>query len=296
MATLRDIRTRIASVKNTRQITSAMKMVSAAKLRRATESATSARPYQQTLTATLRRVAAGAGEVEHPLLTSRDVVKNVLVIVVTSDRGLCGGFNGTLNRRTEDFIKKQRAEGHVVTMRTYGRKSKDYFKSRGFADAVARTDLVRAQFADEAATLASELTAGFEAGAFDEAWIAFNQFKSVLAQVPTFNRVLPLSIETGASAAGVGATAPEGGAADYVYEPSGESLLGALLPMYLRTLLLQSFLETEAGEQAARMTAMDNATRNASDLISALTLEYNRGRQAAITKELIEIVSGAEAL
>lgn len=289
MATLRDIRTRIASVKNTRQITSAMKMVSAAKLRRATESATSARPYQQTLTQTLRRVAAGAGEIQHPLLTSRDVVKKVLVIVVTSDRGLCGGFNGTLNRRTEDFIKKQRAAGHDVTMRTYGRKSKDYFKSRGFANAIARTDLVRAQFADEAATLAGELTTEFEAGGFDEAWIAFNQFKSVLAQVPTFNRVLPLSIETGGASA-------EAAGADYVYEPSGESLLGALLPMYLRTLLLQAFLETEAGEQAARMTAMDNATRNASDLISALTLEYNRGRQAAITKELIEIVSGAEAL
>ncbi|MES2638806.1 MAG: ATP synthase F1 subunit gamma [Myxococcota bacterium] len=289
MATLRDIRTRIASVKNTRQITNAMKMVSAAKLRRATESATSARPYQQTLTLTLRRVAAGAGEVEHPLLTSRDVVKKVLVIVVTSDRGLCGGFNGTLNRRTEDFIKKQRAAGHDVAMRTYGRKSKDYFKNRGFANAISRTDLVRAQFADEAATLAGELTAEFEAGGFDEAWIAFNQFKSVLAQVPTFNRVLPLSIETGDASA-------EAGGADYVYEPSGESLLGALLPMYLRTLLLQAFLETEAGEQAARMTAMDNATRNASDLISALTLEYNRGRQAAITKELIEIVSGAEAL
>jgi F-type H+-transporting ATPase subunit gamma len=290
MATLRDIRTRIASVKNTRQITSAMKMVSAAKLRRATESATSARPYQQTLTQTLRRVAAGAGEVEHPLLTSRDVVKNVLVIVVTSDRGLCGGFNGTLNRRTEDFVKKHRAEGHVVTMRTYGRKSKDFFKSRGFSTATARTDLVRAMFADESAALAATLTADFEAGVFDEAWIAFNQFKSTLNQVPTFNRVLPLSIET------AGAVENTGPSADYVYEPSGETLLGALLPMYLRTLLLQSFLETEAGEQAARMTAMDNATRNASDLISALTLEYNRGRQAAITKELIEIVSGAEAL
>ncbi|MDP2307224.1 MAG: ATP synthase F1 subunit gamma [Pseudomonadota bacterium] len=294
MATLRDIRTRIASVKNTRQITNAMKMVSAAKLRRATESATSARPYQQTLTLTLRRVAAGAGDIEHPLLTSRDVVKKVLVIVVTSDRGLCGGFNGTLNRRTEDFIKKQRVAHHDVALRMYGRKSKDYFKSRGFANSIARTDLIRAQFADEAAVLAGELTTEFEAGGFDEAWIAFNQFKSVIAQVPTFNRVLPLSIET-VVAAGEAASA-DGASADYLYEPSGESLLGALLPMYLRTLLLQAFLETEAGEQAARMTAMDNATRNASDLISALTLEYNRGRQAAITKELIEIVSGAEAL
>lgn len=286
MASLRDTRTRIASVKNTKQITSAMKMVSAAKLRRATEAATSARPYQQTLTGTLQRVAAAAGDdVEHPLLTSREVVKKVLIVVVTSDRGLCGGFNATLNRRTEEFIRKQRADGRTVSLRTYGRKSRDYFKSRGFSTENAKTDLNKNTFADEASALADVLTSEFTAGGFDEAYIAYNQFKSTLNQVPTITRILPLTIEKAA-----------GANADYVYEPSGAELLGALLPMYLRTLLLQAFLETDAGEQAARMTAMDNATRNATDLIAALTLEYNRGRQAAITKELIEIVSGAEAL
>ena len=288
MASLRDIRTRIASVKSTKQITSAMKMVSAAKLRRATEAATSARPYQETLTATLRRVASAAGdEIEHPLLTSRPSVKKVLVIVVTSDRGLCGGFNSTPNRRVEDFIKKHRHEGHEVSVRTYGRKARDYFKARGFPSDTAKTDMNKGRYAEEAAALAAALTEQFTAGGFDEAWIAFNKFKSVLAQIPTFTRVLPLSIEGGDAGAA---------SADYIYEPNGAQLLGALLPMYLRTLLLQAFLETEAGEHAARMTAMDNATRNASDLIAALTLEYNRGRQAAITKELIEIVSGAEAL
>ena len=287
MASLRDIRTRIASVKNTKQITSAMKMVSAAKLRRATEAATSARPYQQTLTGTLQRVAGAAGDdVEHPLLTSREVVKKVLIVVVTSDRGLCGGFNSTLNRRTEDFIRKQRQEGREIVLRTYGRKARDFFKARGFGTEFAKTDLNKNTFADEAAALAEALTTDFSAGVFDEAYIAFNHFKSTLTQIPTISRILPLSIEKGASTGG----------ADYVYEPSGQQLLGALLPMYLRTLLLQAFLETDAGEQAARMTAMDNATRNATDLIAALTLEYNRGRQAAITKELIEIVSGAEAL
>jgi F-type H+-transporting ATPase subunit gamma len=287
MASLRDIRTRIASVKNTKQITSAMKMVSAAKLRRATEAATSARPYQQTLTKTLQRVASAAGDdVQHPLLTSREEVKKVLVVIVTSDRGLCGGFNSTLNRRAEDFVKKQRSQGREVTVRTFGRKAKDYFRARGFDTSAGRTELVRQLFADEATKLGEALTAGFVAGEFDEAYIAYNQFKSTLAQIPTFQRVLPLSIES----------AGESGGADYIYEPSSQELLGALLPMDLRTLLLQAFLETEAGEHAARMTAMDNATRNASDLISALTLEYNRGRQAAITKELIEIVSGAEAL
>ncbi|MFN7145048.1 MAG: FoF1 ATP synthase subunit gamma, partial [Myxococcota bacterium] len=151
----------------------------------------------------------------------------------------------------------------------------------------ARTDLTRFMFADEAAALGDTLTREFAAGGFDEAWLAFNAFKSTLSQVPTYSRVLPLSIEGGTG---------DAASADYIYEPNGQDLLGALLPMYLRTLLLQAFLETEAGEHAARMTAMDNATRNASDLIAALTLEYNRGRQAAITKELIEIVSGAEAL
>ena len=287
MASLRDIRTRIASVKNTKQITSAMKMVSAAKLRRATEAATLARPYQQALTKMLQRVAASAGDdVEHPLLASRDEVKKVLVVVVTSDRGLCGGFNSTLNRRTEEFVKKLRSQGRDVTVRTFGRKAKDYFRARGFDTSTGRTELTRQMFADEATKLGESLTSGFAAGDFDEAYVAYNQFKSTLTQIPTFQRVLPLSIEGGG----------EGGGADYIYEPGGQDLLDALLPMYLRTQLLQAFLETEAGEHAARMTAMDNATRNASDLISALTLEYNRGRQAAITKELIEIVSGAEAL
>ena len=290
MASLRDIRTRIGSVKNTRQITSAMKMVSAAKLRRATEAATSARPYQQALSRMLLRVASSAGDVQHPLLQERSEIKKVLVVIVTSDRGLCGGFNGTLNRRTEDFIRKQRAEGRELSLRTYGRKSRDYFKSRGFSTETAKTELIRAQFADEASSLAAWLTAAFAAGGFDEAWIAFNQYKSTLNQEPSFTRILPIALDATKDAAAAGP------AADFVYEPNSATLLGALLPMHLRTLLLQAFLETEAGEHAARMTAMDNATRNASDLISALTLEYNRGRQAAITKELIEIVSGAEAL
>lgn len=295
MASLRDIRTRIGSVKNTRQITSAMKMVSAAKLRRATEAATSARPYQQALSRTLRRVASSAGDVEHPLLQERSEIKQVLVVIVTSDRGLCGGFNGTLNRRTEDFIRRQRADGREITLRTYGRKARDYFKSRGFSTETAKTEMVRAQFADEAGVLAAWLTEAFAAGGFDEAWIAFNQYKSALNQEPSFTRILPIALDATKLEAGK-ETGAAGPAAEFVYEPNAATLLGALLPMHLRTLLLQAFLETEAGEHAARMTAMDNATRNASDLISALTLEYNRGRQAAITKELIEIVSGAEAL
>ena len=255
MASLRDIRTRIASVKSTRQITNAMKMVAAAKLRRATESATNARPYQQALTSTIQRVAAGAGDVEHPLLTSRQAVVRVAVCVVGSDRGLCGGFNSNRDRRVEEFLKAQRAEGKEIILRTFGKKPRDF------------------------------LTNGFEAGEFDEAYVCYNAFKSTLTQIPTISKVLPLAI-----------TATEAASVDYTYEPNGAEILGTLLPLYLRTILLQAFLENEAGFFASQMTAMDNATRNASDLIDRLTIEYNRSRQAAITRELIEIISGAEAL
>ncbi len=286
MASLRDIRTRIGSVKNTRQITSAMKMVSAAKLKRATDAATRARPYQQTLAATLRRVAAAAGDITNPLLQEREHVATALVLVFTSDRGLCGGFNANLNRKTLEFVNKLRAEGKAVTVRTFGKKARDFFKSR-YPAARVTIELTPARFAGVATTLADEAAREFLAGTFDEVWIAHNNFKNTLAQIPSFNRLLPVKLDR----------ADASGAADfYVYEPSGPELLAALLPLSIRTQVLQSLLETEAGEHASRMTAMDAATRNASDLIKRLTLEYNRGRQAAITKELIEIVSGAEAL
>ncbi|MBM4392204.1 MAG: ATP synthase F1 subunit gamma [Deltaproteobacteria bacterium] len=284
MASLRDIRTRIASVKSTRQITSAMKMVAAAKLRRATEAATNARPYQETLTATIGRVASGAGDIEHPLLTTRAAVKKVVLVVVGTDRGLCAGFNSNRDRKVEELVRSLRAEGKTVTVRSFGKKPRDFLKARG-VDSQNENGVVAAKYAATVAALSESLTTGFEAGEFDEAWLCYNKFKSTLTQVPTFTRILPLSIEKS-----------EGAAADFKYEPDGKNIMGTLLPLYLRTLLLQAFLENEAGEHASRMTAMDSATRNASDLIDRLTLEYNRSRQAAITKELIEIISGAEAL
>lgn len=285
MASLRDIRTRIGSVKSTKQITSAMKMVSAAKLKRATDSATRARPYHEALTATLRRLAAASGEVSHPLLAARDKVEKVLVVVIATDRGLCGGFNANLNRRSLELVTRLRAEGKQVEVRTYGKKSRDFYKAR-YPAGQSVIEMTPAKFGDESVRLADELAAVFVDGAFDEVWLSYNRFKNTLVQVPTSTRVLPLTLETSGDTAG-----PE-----YVFEPAREEMLAALLPLALRMQLLQAFLETEAGEHASRMTAMDNATRNASDLIAALTLEYNRGRQAAITKELIEIVSGAEAL
>jgi F-type H+-transporting ATPase subunit gamma len=290
VGSLRDIRTRIASVKSTRQITSAMKMVAAAKLRRATESATNARPYQETLTATIQRVASGAGDVENPLLVARKSVKNVVVVVVGTDRGLCGGFNSNRDRRVEEFLRQLRAEGKNVQLRTYGKKSRDFLKARGF-ESTNESGIVAARYADAVRGLSDLLTTGFVNGEFDEAWLCFNKFKSTLTQIPTFAKVLPLTIEKQSAEKAGG-----GSSLDYVYEPDGAAILSTLLPLYLRTMLLQAFLENEAGEHASRMTAMDSATRNASDLIDRLTLEYNRSRQAAITKELIEIISGAEAL
>jgi F-type H+-transporting ATPase subunit gamma len=285
MPSLRDIRTRIGSVKSTRQITNAMKMVSAAKLRKATGAATAARPYQQALTATLQRVAAKAGDVEHPLLQARTPVKKVVAVVYSSDRGLCGGFNNNLLRRTHEQLRKWKDEGKEVVVWTNGKRARDFLKSRGYAFVESRAELKPTMFEGETQKLSAWLTEGFAAGTFDEAWICFNQYKSTFSQVPTFSQVLPLSI-SGASA----------GDADYIYEPGAGDILGILLPLYLRTLLFQAFLETEAGEHAARMAAMDSATRNASELIDRLTTEYNRSRQAFITKELIEIISGAEAL
>ncbi|MFK7927290.1 MAG: ATP synthase F1 subunit gamma [Myxococcota bacterium] len=289
MANLKEIKTRIGSVQKTRQITSAMKLVSGAKLARATGAAKAAQPYQEQLAGVLQRVGSAAGEsVSNPLLKSRDSVKSVLFGVLTTDRGLCGGFNNNLLRRVMSKAAELRASGVKVDIVVFGRKGADFLRGRGIevVDAiinyakVERMDLVR-PFSERAET-------GFVAGDYDEVWLGYNHFVNTITQDPTFQQVLPLTVEA----------SDDGGegVSEFEYEPSAEKLLDSLLPLYLRTLILQAFLETDAGEQAARMTAMENATRNASDLIGSLTLEYNRARQAAITTEIIEIVSGAEAL
>jgi F-type H+-transporting ATPase subunit gamma len=287
MASLRDTRRRITSVKNTRQITRAMKLVAGAKLRRATEAATAAKPYQQTLSRVLGRVVAKAGgEVEHPLLSSPDNDTDILVAVLASDRGLCGGFNNQLLRSIQADIDALVADGKNVRLLTFGKKSTAHFKKRGYQVEASTVDLDPADYADEADKLADLMMAEMASSGFERAFIAYNDYRSVLSQVPTFAQVLPMVITA----------EDDGGGGDIIYEPDGKELLGRLLPMALRTQIFQAFLETQAGEQAARMAAMDSATRNASDLIDDLTLLYNRGRQAAITTELTEIVSGAEAL
>ena len=286
MASLRDTRRRISSVKNTRQITRAMKLVAGAKLRRATEAATAAKPYQQTLSRVLSRVVANAGEVEHPLLKVPENQSDALVVVMSSDRGLCGGFNSQLLRSIQADVDALIKDGKNVSIIAFGKKAVGHFRKRGYNVVEATIDIDPEQYADEADKLAERLMAEMAANGFEKAYLAFNDYRSVMVQIPTFTQVLPMVLETDGDAGG----------GDIIYEPDGNEILGRLLPMALRTQLFQAFLETQAGEQAARMAAMDSATRNASELIDSLTLVYNRARQAAITTELTEIVSGAEAL
>ena len=287
MASLRDTRRRITSVKNTRQITRAMKLVAGAKLRRATDAATAAKPYQQTLSRVLSRVVANAGEVEHPLLDVPDNNQDIVVAVLTSDRGLCGAFNSQLLRTVQNEIDARIAEGKNVRILAYGKKGAGFFRSRGYAVEESTVDIDPETYTNLADQLADKLMAEMAANGFEKAFVAYNDYRSVMSQVPTFSQVLPMVLDS---------ESDESAGGDFIYEPDGNEILGRLLPMALRTQIFQTFLETQAGEQAARMAAMDNATRNASDLIDSLTLVYNRARQAAITTELTEIVSGAEAL
>ncbi len=288
MPNLKDIRRRIASVKKTGQITKAMKLVAAAKLKRASEAATNAKPYQRQLSAVLARVSRRAGEsVSDPLLQPREHVGKILVVVLTSDRGLAGGFNNNLLRSANEWLKEKKAAGIEIHTRAYGRKGISGLPRRGWKLDASVVDWAARKKMDLVNEVVDEMVAGFVDRKYDEVWVASNEWVSTLVQRPRYLKILPLVVDATN-------TADEG--LDYKYEPSAPEIVGALLPLYIRTLVLQAFLETEAGELASRMTAMDAATKNANDLIGRLSIQYNRARQAAITKELIEIVSGAAAL
>ena len=288
MPNLKDIKRRMGSVKKTRQITSAMKLVSGAKLRRATEAALSARPYKDKMQGVLNRVATTAGaDATSPLLATNDNDKKALLVIVTSDRGLCGAFNSGLLRKTEDFMAQKADEGITCDIHVYGRKGRDYLTGRKYDLKDTVLDYAKTNKMDLVRGLSDTVVKAYTNGEYGSIYLVSNEFVNVMVQDPQFQQVLPLSVDTSGA---------DENQLEYQYEPSPNEILDSLLPLYLRTLLLQGFLETEAGEHAARMTAMDNATRNASDLLDQLTLDYNRARQAAITNELIEIVSGAEAL
>ena len=295
MATLRDIRDRIGAVKNTRKITRAMKLVAGAKLTKATKAALEAQPYQRTLNRTLRRVVGAVGEdFEHPMLSQPANDTVVYVVTMGADRGLCGNFNSMLNKAALAECEKHKAAGKTVKVIGYGKKVRTFLRKRGWEIIDGAENVDPSEYAQQADALATRLVGDLGEDAFAEVVLVFNQYKSIMVQESTADRVLPMALEADESTDAD--PKAEAASVDYLFEPDGGDLLGRLLPMALRTRLFQAFLETQAGEQAKRMTAMDAATRNASDLIDRLTLDYNRARQAAITKELIEIVSGAEAL
>ncbi len=288
MPSLKSIRRRIASVKSTQKITRAMKMVAAARLRRAQQRITELRPYAQKTAEVLRSVASRAGEdATHPLLEQRPV-KTVLLFVLTSDRGLAGAFNSSIQRAAEKKVRELREEGFTVLLATLGRKGRDYLKRRGLE---ARHDWSGAPEgkSDKAQEIARTLIHDFTSGEVDRVIVLFNEFKSAISQKVTFEQVLPIVTATGDAGAGAAK-------ADFIYEPSRDALLERLLPMYVEVSVFRAMLDSSASEHGSRMTAMDNATNNAKKMISSLTLQYNRARQAAITKELMEIIGGAEAI
>ncbi len=290
---LKELKIRIGGVKKTKQITSAMKLVAGAKLARATARASAAQPYQVKLAETLSRVASRAGdEVSHPLLEQRESIKKVMLVIITSDRGLCGPFNNGLMRKAVDWIETQQANGVHVDIVIFGRKAEAFLRSRDIDIVDSHLDYMRTPPMDNVRTLSDSALTAFDSGDVDQVVLASNKFVNTLVQEPTFNQVVPISVPKTDD----GEDSADGNLHDYLYEPTPAVLMGKLLPLYLRTQLLQAFLETEAGFYAAQMTAMDSATKNASELIDDLTLVYNRARQAAITTEITEIVSGAEAL
>ena len=296
MPTLKELRVRIRSVRSTQKITAAMKMVAASRLRRAQEQAEAARPYAQRMEQVLASLAGRmAGQPGAPPLlagTGKDDVH--LLVVATSDRGLAGGFNATILREARRRIRELDNEGKTVKILTIGRKGRDSLRrdyTRLIHDSLTDIGRRRVSF-EEARDIASRLLALYEAGEFDLCTIVFNRFRSAMTQIVTVQQLIPFAPP---SAAAESAAAGLAGAV-YEFEPSEEEILAELLPNNLAVQIYTALLENAASEQGARMTAMDNATRNAGDMIDRLTMNYNRTRQAVITKELIEIISGAEAL
>jgi F-type H+-transporting ATPase subunit gamma len=285
MPSLIDIRRRVRSVKNTQQITKATKMISAAKLRRAQDRATASRPYARMLDQMLANVAEAAAQnaegEPHPLLAVRPE-KRILAVVVTADKGLAGGFNSNLLKLAQKFLDEHKA--NEMSLEVIGRKARDYFRRRTLPVMGEHLDLFRLVRYEDAEKIADTVIERFSKGEVDSVYLFVNEFKSVMAPNPTVTRLLPIEVPKSASPA------------DYIYEQKPEQMLGKLLPRYVKTRMYRALLESAAAELAARMTAMDAATSAASDMIDELTLYMNRVRQASITREIIEIVSGAAAL
>lgn len=289
MASLKDLRTRIASVKATQKITKAMQMVAAAKLRRAQEAAEAARPYSKRMGAVLANIASNVGGEDAPLLMSGNGKSDThLLLVCTSERGLCGGFNSQIARLARDHARVLLQDGKTVKIITVGKKGADILR-REFANLIVdHVDLraVKKLGFVNADDISRNVIGLFDDGAYDVCTLFYSEFKSVISQIPTALQIIPSKVDTSVAASD----------ASYEYEPDAGAILSDLIPRNISVQIFRALLENAASEQGARMSAMDNATRNAGDMIKGLTLSYNRQRQAQITKELIEIISGAEAL
>ncbi|MCF6444110.1 F0F1 ATP synthase subunit gamma [Nereida sp. MMG025] len=292
MPSLKDLKNRIESVKSTRKITKAMQMVAAAKLRRAQEAAEASRPYTERFNAVMAGLAASVGGSDSApkLLSGTGSDQVQLLVVMTAERGLCGGFNGNIAKLAKSHAQDLLAQGKTVKILTVGKKGRDAIKrdlGDHFIGHVDLTEVKRVGYGD-AQGIAQDVLSRFDAGEFDVATIFFAQFQNVVTQIPTAQQIIPFQVPEGTDA--------DEAATLYDYEPSEEAILADLLPRGVATAIFSALLENGASEQGARMSAMDNATRNAGEMIDKLTIEFNRSRQAVITNELIEIISGAEAL
>lgn len=298
MPSLKAIRTRITSVKNTRKITRAMKLVSTAKLRRAQDALTQARPYTQAISRVVSELSAVAGTDSHKLFEERPLQK-AMIVVMTSDRGQAGAFNANVTKAVERYAANELSAATEVSLRIIGRKGNQYFSRRRATITSYDPAPIGATALDVAREMANRVVDDFSTGKVDRVYVVYNEFKNAASQAVRVKQVLPVVTEdtTALTTTPKGAAAPEptdGG--DFIYEPSKQALLDRLVPLYVQILLYRAALESITSFFAAQMTAMENATKNAGDMISALTLQFNRARQAAITKELAEIVGGAEAL
>ncbi len=290
MASLKAIRTRIRSIKSTQKITRAMKMVAAARLRRSQEAALAARPYERLMHEVLDSVAARVDLARYPLFQQREV-RRIEVVAITSDRGLCGGFNGIIEKKVRRLTQEAEKNGQHVTLRIIGRKGTEYFRRREVPIRRSYTGLLGDLKFSTAQEIALELSMLFLAGEIDQVLLVYNEFVSAVSQRAVERQLLPI-LPPPPPAAGDSFRMP----VDYIYEPSAPAILDDLLPRYITNQMWESLIESLASENAARMTAMDAATTNAKEMIDKLTIQMNRTRQAAITSELVEIVSGAEAL
>ena len=281
---MREIKRKIKSTQNMRQITKAMEMIAASRLRKAQESALASRPYADKMREVISSIAAGSRDIRHPMLQVREV-KKTAYLVITSDRGLAGGYNANLLRGIHQTIRSKHKSDSEYVLFVIGRKGRDFFRKRGMPIAGEITGLSDSPLFSDIKPIANAAVRLYEQGGCDELILVYNQFISTLSQRPTQKRLLPLEMEEGGNTA-----------ASYEYEPSPEAVLEALLPRYAETLVYSALLEAKAGEFAARMNAMGNASKNATKRINMLTLQYNRARQASITQEISEIVGGANAL